>query len=63
VSNDKVAATIHPNHRGGYDVTCEQCEDDQLFHSLFYDVAERFADTHADARGHDTDVVERKTSA
>jgi hypothetical protein len=44
----------------GYDVSCAECADPVLFHSLFYDVAERFADAHADARGHDTDIRERR---
>ena len=42
----------------GYTVTCEQCADPHLFTSRFYDVAERYADVHADATGHTTDVVE-----
>jgi hypothetical protein len=49
-----------PTHLRGYVVTCEQCEDPDLFHSLFYDVAERFAEQHEDSRGHTTDVVERR---
>jgi hypothetical protein len=44
----------------GYVVTCKECGDDDLFHSLFYDVAERFAEAHEDARGHTTEVVERE---
>lgn len=56
--NDKVEATIHPNHRGGWHVACDECQDDNIFHSLWYDVAERFADTHEDKRGHHTTVVE-----
>lgn len=42
----------------GYVVTCEQCADPELFVSRFYDVAERYADVHADATGHTTEVVE-----
>lgn len=45
-------------HPGGYVVTCAECGDGNLFHSLWYDVAERFADTHDDTRGHHTAVVE-----
>jgi hypothetical protein len=60
VVNDKAAATFHPSNAGrGYDVHCAQCGPDR-FHSLWYDVAERFADMHADASGHETDVVESK---
>lgn len=51
---------IHPDHRGGYLVACVECDDAALFHSLWYDVAERFADTHEDTRGHHTTVVEVK---
>jgi hypothetical protein len=58
-ANNKVAATVHPSHPGGYIVNCEQCGPD-LFKALFYDVAERFADLHEDAKGHNTDVAERK---
>lgn len=58
--SNKVEATVHPRSPDGYLVTCVQCDDDNLFASLFYDVAERFADMHTDARGHDTEVVERK---
>jgi hypothetical protein len=39
-------------------VSCADCPDPELFVSRFYDVAERFADVHADATGHTTDVVE-----
>jgi hypothetical protein len=62
VVNDKAAATYHPEPGRGYDVTCEQCQDANLFHSLWYDVAERFADMHAVARGHETDIVPRGAS-
>jgi hypothetical protein len=58
MANNKVDALIHPRSPGGYNVTCAQCEDQNIFHSLFYDVAERYADLHTDAKGHDTDVVE-----
>lgn len=51
-----------PTPPRGYVVSCEQCEDPDLFHSLFYDVAERFAETHEDSRGHTTDITERKPS-
>jgi hypothetical protein len=64
VSNDKAAATYHPGNAGrGFNVTCTECADDNLFHSLWYDVAERFADMHAAARGHDTDIVQVKADA
>jgi hypothetical protein len=52
-----------PTHLRGYVVACQECEDPALFHSLFYDVAERFAESHEDARGHTTDVTERKADA
>jgi hypothetical protein len=58
VVNNKADALVHPRSPGGYTVTCVQCDDPNLFHSLFYDVAERYADLHNDARGHDTEVVE-----
>jgi len=60
VVNDKAAATFHPSNAGrGYDVTCEQCGP-HLFHSMWYDVAERFADLHEDAKGHETSILESR---
>lgn len=53
--NDKVEATIHPS--GRYLVHCEQCGP-ELYRSMFYDVAERFAELHEESTGHDTDVEE-----
>ena len=43
----------------GYVVACVQCKDEQIFTSTFYDVAERYADLHEDAHGHETEVRER----
>lgn len=45
-------------HPGGWLVGCPDCDDDNLFHSLWYDVAERYADTHDDTRGHHTTISE-----
>jgi len=57
VVNDKVEATIHPRSADGYVVKCETCDPDGSgFRFLFYDVAERFAEMHEDATGHDTDI-------
>ena len=64
--NDKAAAAYHPsNGARGFDVVCEQCNGahgGNVFHSMWYDVAERFADLHEDTHGHETSIVER-TSA
>jgi hypothetical protein len=49
---------LHPEHHGGYVVGCTECADDHLMHSSWYDVAERFADAHEDARGHHTTITE-----
>jgi hypothetical protein len=57
VVNDKVEATIHPRSPRGYVVHCEQCGTD-LYQAMFYDVAERFAELHEDAKGHDTEIEE-----
>jgi hypothetical protein len=57
VVNDKVEATVHPRHPGGYEVFCEHCGN--IYSSLFYDVAERFAELHEDSTGHETDIQER----
>jgi hypothetical protein len=58
MANDKASAAYHPgNAHLGFNVTCVQCDDPNVFHSMWYDVAERFADTHAATRGHDTDIV------
>jgi hypothetical protein len=48
-----------PSHLRGYAVRCAACGDDELFVSLFYDVAERFAETHEDSRGHETEIIDR----
>lgn len=64
MANNKADATWHPGNAGhGYNVTCTECDDSNLFHSLWYDVAERFADMHATARGHDTDIVQVQPDA
>jgi hypothetical protein len=59
VVNDKVEATVHPRNANGYVVQCPQCDaEGGGFRFLFYDVAERFAELHEDATGHETDIEE-----
>jgi hypothetical protein len=42
----------------GYVVSCDQCHDPEILVSRFYDVAERYAEVHADTTGHTPEVVE-----
>lgn len=57
---DKLAATIHPRTVRGWVVECAECQDVSLFASLFRDVADRFADNHAQTNDHTTTVLEVK---